>query len=139
MRLPKLEGKNRLRCFVGGYSTMNRLVLNSPTEPCCQSSPLLVDTTLRDLAEDVRELARLCARMRAAAERRDCRQTLGFLYAARGFAYAVLALGEWAKVNKAGFFVEADLDNELWESAVRSVDSFADVVHVAVQETFKRN
>jgi hypothetical protein len=77
--------------------------------------------------------------MRFAAERRDVRQPLGLLEAARGLAYSVLAQPEWVKVNKACSQVEADLDNELWDSAVRSVEFFTCVVHAAVQATLRRN
>ncbi len=77
--------------------------------------------------------------MRSAAERRDVRQTLGLLEAARGLAYVVLGQPEWVKVKKVYYQVGADVDNELWDSTVRSVESFADVIHVALQATIRRN
>jgi hypothetical protein len=90
-------------------------------------------------APDGEFLLQLCSRMSHALSIQDERSAYGFMESARCLAGAILDPNDFAGVNRASVFIEADMENGLWEGAIRSGRLFTDAVRQAIQRTNKRN
>ena len=139
MRLPKLEGKNRLRCFVDGYSTMKRKPKDQLVVQDCQLPAWTPEAADQFDLEDHRNLARLRVRILKAIEKQDMKTIVTVWQAVRGLALAVVHESEYNIVNIAAIGLEADLDNDLWGHAPRSVESFFRSLRAATVRTYMRN
>jgi hypothetical protein len=90
-------------------------------------------------AVDGEMLLQLCSRMNHALSIRDERNAWCFMESARAMAGAVLAPDGFAVINRASMFIEADMENGLWESAVKSGRHFTESISQAIQKTNKHN
>ena len=74
-----------------------------------------------------------------AIEKQDMKTIVTVWQAVRGLALAVVHESEYNIVNIAAIGLEADLDNDLWGHAPRSVESFFRSLRAATVRTYMRN
>lgn len=91
-----------------------------------------------DIEEDFRALGRLCGRMQTALALRDDRRAYCFCESARCLAGAVLDVKCYRRVNKAGPFIEAAMQNGLWSLAEKSGRDFTAAVEAGCKATRAR-
>jgi hypothetical protein len=84
-------------------------------------------------------LMHLCSRMARAIGLCDKDRAWCFMEAARAFACGVLDSIDILEINKASLTIEADMQNHLWEFAVRSGAYFTDVIRRAIDKTNQQN
>jgi hypothetical protein len=90
-------------------------------------------------AVDGEFLLQLCSRMNHALRQRDQRNAYCFMESARAMACAVLSPEQVPVISRAAIFIEADMDNGLWESAIRSGRHFTEAIIHGIQKTNKQN
>jgi hypothetical protein len=84
-------------------------------------------------------LLQLCSRMNHALSQRDERNAYCFMESARAMACAVLGPEHIPVIHRAVVAIEADMDNGLWESAIRSGRYFTKAISQGIQKTNKQN
>lgn len=78
-------------------------------------------------------LAEVCASLRGAVRRHDARSAWCYLESARVIACVGASDQHVGKINDAAMIIEADLQNELWGMAARSVAGFERTVQSVVE------
>jgi len=84
-------------------------------------------------------LLHLCSRMNHALSIRDERKAYCFMESARTMAGAVLNQEDFVRINRTALFIEADMDNGLWESAIKDGRHFTEAISQGIQKTNRRN
>jgi hypothetical protein len=87
--------------------------------------------------EPLRDLALLCDRLTAAANRDDDKLIFGYLAAVEGLAHACLNKEGWARLARASVGIEVDLANSF--GARNSTALFLTVLWQEVQKTNQEN
>lgn len=128
--------------IVTGYFVPSKNALVSElAKDIKRSREIGVNSPNEALVNDHILLMRLCSRMKHALTLQNERRAYGFMEAARCLAAAVPSSEDFeaADLRRLETIIEADMQNGLWEYAIRDADNFTNSIRGAIQKTAKRN
>lgn len=136
---PGPGGKIVRAASAAGSSNMKRQRKDQLVVQDCQLPAWTPEAAAQFDLEDHRNLARLRVRVLKAIEKKDLKTICTVWQAVRGLALAVVHESEYGAVNIAAYSLEADLDNDLWGHAPRSVELFFQSLRGSIHRTHLRN